>query len=142
VTGVVVDASVVLAWGFPDEESTYADAVLDLLEDQPLVVPELWAVEVSNALLVGLRRGRMRPAQAQRFLDLITALPVVVDHQEIAGVLYRLLPLGSEHGLSAYDAAYLDLAIRKGLPLATLDLALRQAATNVGLPVLGGSRGE
>ena len=134
-TGVVVDASVALAWGFPDEGNAYADGVLDGLEGQALVVPELWVLEIVNALLVGERRKRIRQAQVRRFLTLLDGLNVVENHQAVGNALHGLLPLGREHGLSAYNAAYLDLAIREGLPLATLDESLRKAAKTAGVAI-------
>ena len=134
-SGVVVDASVALAWGFPDEGNTYADAVLEGLEKQAIAVPALWAVEIANALLVGERNGRLHHAQIRRFITLLEALPVVQDSRSIENTINSLLPLAREYQLSAYDTAYLDLAIREGLPLATLDKRLRGAAREAGVSI-------
>lgn len=134
-TGVVVDASVALAWGFPDEGNAYADGVLDSLEGYALVVPGLWVLEIVNALLVGERRKRIRQAQVRRFLTLLDGLNIVENHPGVENALHSLLPLGREHGLSAYDTTYLDLAIREGLPLATLDESLRKAAKTAGIAI-------
>jgi predicted nucleic acid-binding protein len=136
-TGIVVDASVALAWGFPDEGSAYADEVLEGLKEQAIVVPALWAVEIANALLVGERRKRLQQVQIRRFVTLLEGLPVVQDIQSVGSTVNGLLPLAREHKLSAYDTAYLDLAIRKGLPLATLDKSLKRAATKVGVSIWG-----
>jgi predicted nucleic acid-binding protein len=134
-SGVVVDASVALAWGFPDEGSVYADEVLEGLKEQAIVVPALWAVEIANALLVGERRKRLHQAQIRRFVTLLEGLPVVQDAQSVGTTVNSLLPLAREHKLSAYDTAYLDLAIREGLPLATLDKSLKRAATKSGISI-------
>lgn len=134
-SGVVVDASVALAWGFPDEGSVYADEVLEGLKEQAIVVPALWAVEIANALLVGERRKRLHQAQIRRFVTLLEGLPVVQDAQSVGTTVTSLLPLAREHKLSAYDTAYLDLAIREGLPLATLDKSLKRAATKSGISI-------
>jgi predicted nucleic acid-binding protein len=134
---LVVDASVVLAWCFPDENNDYADRILDLLEETPAVVPSLWFVEVANALLVGERRNRLNPAEATRFLSLLRSLMVEADTQTSARALTDTLALARAWNLSAYDATYLELAMREGLPLATLDDRLREAATGAGVEVLG-----
>jgi len=98
-----------------------------------VVVPALWPVEVANALLMGERRKRIRPTQIRRFVTLLEGLSVVADTQSVGNTVNGLLPLAREHKLSAYDAAYLDLAIREGLPLATLDKNLQRAARNAGV---------
>lgn len=134
-SGVVVDASVALAWGFPDEAGAYAETVLEGLEGRAVVVPALWAVEIANALLVGERRKRIHQAQIHRFLTLLEGLSVVQDTQSVGVAVNSLLPLAREHKLSAYDAAYLDLAMREGLPLATLDNALRRAGRKAGVSI-------
>ncbi|MBI2822224.1 MAG: type II toxin-antitoxin system VapC family toxin [Acidobacteria bacterium] len=135
-SGVVVDASVALAWGFPDEGNAYADAVLEGLEGEATVVPALWAVEIANALLPGERRQRLHHAQILRFVTLLEGLPVVQDSQSVQSTINSLLPLAREHKLSTHDTAYLDLAIREGLPLATADKRLRRAAQKSGVVIL------
>jgi predicted nucleic acid-binding protein len=134
-TGVVVDASVALAWCFPDEGGAYADSVLEGLEERVVVTPALWAVEIANGLLVGESRRRLRQAQIRRFVTLLEGLSVVQHGQGVGSMLNSLLPLAREHKLSAYDAAYLDLAIREGLPLATLDKGLKRAAVKAGVSI-------
>lgn len=131
--GIVIDASVALAWCFPDEANSYADSVLLALENEPVIVPAIWAVEVTNALLVGERRKRIRQPEVRRFIDLVKNLRVIEDGQAYANTLSNILPLGREHNLSAYDAAYLDVAVRRELPLATLDSALQRACTAAGI---------
>jgi len=123
----VVDASVSLAWGLEDESNEYTDAVLDALENGKALVPCIWLLEVSNALLVAERRGRVTQAMVAGFLEYLRSLPIVV------GIFGEVLLLAREQGLSVYDAAYLDLALRRGLPLATQDQVLREAARRMGV---------
>ena len=133
--GIVIDASVALAWCFPDEASDYADSVLLALENQTVIVPAIWAAEITNALLVGERRKRIRQPEVRRFVDLVRGLTVVEDGQPFADTVSNVLPLAREHDLSAYDAAYLDVAIRHEIPLATLDGPLQRACTEAGIEI-------
>jgi predicted nucleic acid-binding protein len=129
----VLDASVALAWFFEDEADAYAEAVEEALARVTPVVPALWVLEVTNALLVGERRKRTTEAKTTQFAGLLRALPIAVDEQAGAHAFGDLLPLARTHGLSAYDAVYLELALRRGLPLATLDRTLLAAAKTVGV---------
>lgn len=131
---VVIDTSVTMAWCFEDEANPTADAVLDRLRDDDAVVPSLWQLEVVNVLLVAERRGRISEAQAARFLRLLEQLPIRVDADEIDVI--DVLGVGRRHGLSAYDACYLSLAERLGLPLATLDADLAEAGRTAGVTML------
>jgi predicted nucleic acid-binding protein len=135
VDGIVIDASVALAWCFPDEASDYADGVLVALEDRTAMVPAIWPVEIANALLVGERRKRIRQPEVRRFVELLKGLSVLEDAQPFADSLSNILPLAREHDLSAYDAAYLDVAVRRAAPLATLDAALRKAGRAAGIKI-------
>ncbi len=127
----VLDASTTLAWCFDDEADRFADACLAALAETEAVVPALWTLEVTNVLLVAERRGRISPADSDRFWALLRGLPVSVDAEDAS--VETLLALGRELGLSAYDATYLDVAARLGLPLATRDTRLREAAVRRGL---------
>jgi predicted nucleic acid-binding protein len=133
---VVLDASVAVGWAFEDESGAYADAVLEALSGDGAVVPGLWGYEVANALAVGERRERILPADSERFLALLKALPIEVEETQSGGLI-GLVQLAREQGLSAYDAAYLVVAIRRGLPLATQDHALKDAAYRSGVAVFG-----
>jgi predicted nucleic acid-binding protein len=133
--GIVIDASVSLAWCFPDEASDYADEVLVALEDETVLVPSIWPVEIANALLVGERRKRIRQPEIRRFVGLLKGLTIVEDSQPFHETVSNILPLARERSLSAYDAAYLDVAGRHGAPLATLDAALREACRTSGVLV-------
>jgi predicted nucleic acid-binding protein len=131
-TGVVVDASVALAWCFPDEGSDYADKVLVALDGGSILVPAVWPLEVANAILVGERSKRLHQREIQRFSTLLENLSVDQDAQSVEENLTNVLPLAREYSLSAYDAAYLELALRHTAPLATLDQKLRKAAQRAG----------
>jgi predicted nucleic acid-binding protein len=135
VSGIVIDASVALAWCFPDEASDYADGVLLALEGRTALVPPIWSVEISNALLVGERRKRIRHPEARRFVELLKGLSILEDAQPFADRVTNILPLARGYDLSAYDAAYLDVAVRQGVPLATLDAALQKAGRAAGINI-------
>lgn len=137
-TGVVVDASTVLAWCFPDETSDYADGVLVSLEGRTVLVPAVWALEIANAILTGERRKRLNQPEIRRFTTLLESLSLVQDVQPVGEHVNHVLPLARAHGLSAYDAAYLELAIRHRAPLATLDGKLQKAAKKAGVTIFGG----
>jgi len=134
VSDFVVDNSVVMSWAFEDEASEYADRVLDSLAEASAKVPSVWPMEVANVLVVAERRGRQTEADSYRFLTLLKALPIQVVSVP-THAMPQLLSLAREHQLSAYDAAYLSLAIDSGLSIATLDSRLRAAATRAGVPL-------
>lgn len=129
----VLDASVTLAWAFEDEGGEFAREVLARLETEEACTTALWPLEVSNGLLVAERRDRIDPGESARFTRLLLALPVVVDPVDRRRVFEQTRSLARRHHLSAYDAHYLELAIRYGIPLATLDEGLRQAAKKEGV---------
>jgi predicted nucleic acid-binding protein len=129
----VLDGSVTLVWGFTDENDDYATAILDKLPDLQAYVPNLWPLEVANALLVGERRKRTTPADAAHFLSILGTFPITVDHETVARAWVETMHLARAHNLSAYDASYLELAMRLGLPLASLDDKLKSAAKAVGV---------
>jgi len=132
----VLDASVALAWCFEDEATAETEAVLEQLAEDSAVAPSLWELEVINVLLLAERRGRITESQTARFVALLTQLPILIDS---AGAdMASVLAAGRHHGLTAYDAVYLVLAEREGIPLATIDGKLRVAAQAAGVPVLGG----
>lgn len=133
----VLDASVTLAWCFPEERSRFTEAVLDLLADGgEAIAPAIWPFEVANALLAGERRKRVTVAQLTSMLQGIADLPIAVDPVQIDHAFQAVLLLARQMQLTEYDAAYLELALRLGLPLATLDLRLQQAARSAGISVL------
>jgi predicted nucleic acid-binding protein len=140
VTGCVIDASSVLAWCFEDEGGAAADALIDKVAAEGAAVPGMWSLEVANGLVAGERRGRIRPAESAAFVAMIEELPIVADQATGSRALHETMSLAREHRLTAYDAAYLELAMRLGAPLATGDRALAAAAAQAGVVLLGGAQ--
>ncbi|HTW69278.1 MAG TPA: type II toxin-antitoxin system VapC family toxin [Acetobacteraceae bacterium] len=135
--GLVVDCSIAVAWCFEDEVTPALDALLDRVQAEGAVVPSLWTIEVANVLTGAVRRQRIsREAMHERLL-LFDMLPIETDTQGM-GRVWRssVLTLVETEALTAYDAVYLELAIRRGLVLATSDQALRRAATRRGITLL------
>ena len=133
----VVDSSIALTWCFEDEATQAADALLIRLTNDGAHAPSLWPLEVLNALVMAQRRGRLTAAARQERIALLHALPIILDTEtcEQAWTITNLL--AERHSLTLYDAAYLELAQRLNLPLATLDTDLRTAAKALGVPLLG-----
>lgn len=128
----MLDASVALARAFEDEADGYADAALDALAEHGAVVPSLWGREVVNALVAGERRGRITPADSARFLSLLGDLPIETEDLRLDELTELALP-ARERRLSAYDASYLSVAMRRGLSIVTQDARLRDAASGSGV---------
>ena len=133
---IVLDASVALAWCFEDETSAAADVVADRLMSEPAIVPAIWPLEVANAVVAAERRGRLTERDAAEILELLTVLPIEIEATSTRQALGAIAAVAREHGLSAYDAAYLELAARLQAPLATLDMRLRAAARSAGIELL------
>lgn len=128
-SSLVIDASVTLSWCFPGEANSFSQGVLNALEaGVEAVVPCLWPLEVTNILIAAERRGRITTELAEEFLSDLRELSVTVDPADIMLTFENIRQLAREHNLTAYDAAYLELAIRKGIPLVTLDADLKKAA--------------
>ena len=132
----VVDNSVVMTWCFQDEEHPYAEGVLDHLAASSALVPALWPLEVVNVLLVAERNGRLSEADSLRFITLLNQLPISVDRSWTERSMKDVLTIGRTHNLSSYDAAYLELAMRRGMPIATLDQNILAATRSIDLPIL------
>lgn len=132
-SGLVIDNSISLAWYFADEAGDFTDALLERLISEPTWVPSLWALEFVNALQVAQRRGRVNSAQRLQILEKASQLPFMIDREKVT--LGELDQLAQRYQLTAYDAAYLELAIRRSVPLATRDRALIRAARAAGHPV-------
>ena len=135
----VLDASIALSWAFEDERTKGALAVLDRLRRSEAVTSAIWPLEVANALLSAERAGRIEPEAANRFSALILELPIVIDPVERRRPLDVVRHLARTHALSAHDGSYLEIALRLGIPLATLDTRLGDEARAAGVGVLGGS---
>lgn len=132
----VLDASMTLSWAFEGESTPFTVAVLKSLETVHAVAPALWAFEVASVLSTAERRGRMDAAAQAAFLER-RRLPIAIEHRPATWLAQQILPLARTYHVSAYDAAYLELAIREGLPLATLDDDLRRAACAAGVALVG-----
>ena len=136
VTDWVVDTSIALAWGMPDEDSPVADEFWQEVHAGALLhVPSLWWYECANALVVARRRDRLTEGQARKLGTLLSAMPLETAARPAGDDLARLQKIAGKHGLSAYDAAYLDLASRLVAGLATLDERLANAARAEGIDV-------
>lgn len=122
-----------MAWFFADEANDYTASILDALATHTCLVPSLWSLEVANVMLMGQRRGRCNEADCSRFISLLAALQIATDYRTPDLALHDSYRLAQQYRLTSYDVAYLELAIREGLPLATQDKALRQAAQQTGV---------
>lgn len=129
----VLDSSVALAWLLQDEANERTDALADRLEQENAHIPSIWSLEVGNALMTALRRKRISNGDFERCISALSALPIEVD---TAAGLAGVLLIAQRFGLTSYDAAYLELAQRRGFPLATLDEKLRQACKALKVSVL------
>lgn len=132
----VLDCTATLPWVFADEVSPAADVLLDLLvSGERAWVPALWHLELGNVLLGAHRRQRIDQAGMESFLSQLAVYDIAVDDQTMERAWQKTLDRAMQHGLSSYDAAYLELALRRGLPLATLDRTLANAARACGVAV-------
>jgi len=133
----VLDASVAVAWCFDDETTPFTEGILDLLSaGAEAVTPAIWPLEVANALLVAERRKRISVAQVTALLRRIAQLPISVEGADLDRAFDQVLSVARQQQLSEYDAAYVELALRATIPLATLDGQIRQAARGVGIALV------
>ena len=139
--GFVVDCSIAVAWCFEDEVTPALDALLDQVQAEGAIVPPLWTIEVANVLTGAVRRQRISREHMHERLLLLDMLPIETDSQG-TGPVWRssVLALVETELLTAYDAVYLELAIRRGLVLATSDEALRRASSRRGIVVAPSDR--
>jgi predicted nucleic acid-binding protein len=136
VTDLVLDASVALSWCFKNEATTIGDRVLERLADAAASVPAIWHLEIANVLALSERRGRITLARSTEFIALLETLVIVIDEETPSRALGHVLDLARAERLTAYDAAYLELAMRLGVPLASKDGDLCDAAERLGVSVL------
>lgn len=129
----VLDCSVAISWCLVDENDDYANAILAMMPDSEAFVPGIWSLEIANTLVVAERRNRMTKEQSEQAIALLQSLLIQVDLFTDAKALDATLKLARQEGLAAYDAAYLELALRLQLRLATLDTRLAEAATRCGV---------
>jgi predicted nucleic acid-binding protein len=134
---LVLDSSAALAWVYSEETTAAIREVLERVLAEGAWVPTLWRLEVANILEMGVRRGRTDEAFRDATLADLALLPIQTDGETDRQAWSATLQLAARHRLTLYDAAYLEAAIRRGLPLATLDAELRRAAKAEGLALLG-----
>ena len=133
----VLDASIAFAWVYPGQATPESETLLKLVMSGTVaVVPPLWYLEVSKGLLVGQRRKLISPAQRREALDGLSTLALVADEADPRSAFGRTTTLAEQHALSVYDAAYLEVALRRGLPLGSLDQALLAVARQCGVAVV------
>jgi predicted nucleic acid-binding protein len=135
----VLDNSVICGWFLENHSTSYADSIIELLRDDRAVVPALWEVQVANVLRTACLRKRMTAEAAQRVIAQIASLPIDVDRHPVPA--RELLALSLRFGLSSYDAAFLELALRLQLPIATSDKTLRAVAMAAGVGLAEGVPG-
>ena len=136
-SSLVLDASVALCWLFDDQATAYTESVLDrLVGGDTVVAPALWPFEIANVVTLAERRRIVNPAQAAAFFQTLGQLSIAVDRAEIERIFNAVSETARRYRLSAYDAAYLELALREAIPLATVDAALRNAARAAGVAMV------
>jgi predicted nucleic acid-binding protein len=133
----VVDCSIAMAWLFNDEATAKTEALLNRLTTETALVPAWWFIEITNVLATAESKGRITPTQSDAFIADLGKLGIERDDEAPNRAFTYLLPLCRRHRLTSYDAIYLDLAVRRNLPLATLDEDLRKTAKKLGVPLLG-----
>jgi predicted nucleic acid-binding protein len=135
-TDFVLDTSVTMAWCFPDDETPETRDLFARMRTSAAIVPAIWPLEVANVLLISERRQRLTQAQMTQFTELLQALAITIEAGATMETLGSVMALGRRYNLPSYDASYLELAMRHGLPLATRDARLRAAAMRAGVPLL------
>ena len=133
----MLDASVALSWCFKNEATAAGDRVLERLASEAASVPGIWHLEIANVLALSERRRRITPARSSEFIALLETMAIIVDEETPSRALGRVLDLARAERLTAYDAVYLELAMRLGIPLASKDVDLCNAAERLGVSVLG-----
>ena len=135
-THCVLDSSVALAWLLPGEATPATEALLTSVGDGGALAPGLWPLETANVLWMSERRGRITLAEKTQALAILAELPIQIDERTAARAFGAISALASGKDLTVYDACYLELALRSGLPLASLDKRLRQAALDAGVALI------
>jgi predicted nucleic acid-binding protein len=133
---LVVDASVTLAWIHAEERTSAINAIAERVAAEGCIVPSIWSSEIANAVVMAMRRKRMTQAGLDEALATLRRMPIKIEQTGRELAWRYALPMAIRHKLTVYDATYLELAVRKQLPLATLDDELIAAARAEGIPVL------
>lgn len=131
----VLDCSVAMAWCFEDEADSYSEKILNAMSESESIVSSLWFLEVANVLLMAERHKRITEADSLRFIELLRSLPITEDEELTLQTVGAIISVGREYNLTSYDAAYLELAMRQGLSLATRDKKLLAACRKCGIQV-------
>ncbi|HSX20498.1 MAG TPA: type II toxin-antitoxin system VapC family toxin [Gammaproteobacteria bacterium] len=132
----VLDCSVAAAWCFEDEFTSHAQDIFNLLNTMKAVVPNIWPLEISNVLCMAERHGRISADKCNSFLDIISSLAIELDMGHTSIFNNKIINLTRHHMITAYDAAYLELALRYNVPLASFDKKLCAVAKKEGIKVL------
>lgn len=132
----IIDCSMTMAWFFFDEATPATQRIQDRLATEAALVPSLWLLEVTNVLAMAEKRNRTTSSDSTQFLEQLQKCDIQTDDSWQRRTFDHILPLCRKHSLTTYDAAYLDLAFRSQLPLASLDIDLKKAAKTLGIPLL------
>ena len=132
----VLDCSITMTWLFEDECTPHTEKILEKLETESAVVPSIWPLEVANVLLFAKKKKRITQMHASEFIDALAALPIHIDESTTARAMYSVFFLASQENLTIYDAAYLELAIRERIPIATQDDDLLNAAKKLKVQII------
>ena len=134
---LVLDASLTLAWTFPDETTPEVQRVFEQINIAGCVVPQIWRLEIANGLSIAVRRGRISAVFRAQALKVLEMTPITIDQETCTHAWAATIQLADRFQLTLYDASYLELAHRLALPLATLDREIRASAATLGVPLLG-----
>ena len=135
-TTFVLDCSIAISWCFEDETTPDTDKILDMICEEGAFVPNLWHLEITNVLIQAEKRGRITPTAISQRLNELSLLPIKVDLETHQKAFTNIARLAQEQNLTSYDAAYLELALRRNLGIATKDKAMKKAAINLKIPLV------
>ena len=138
-TDFVLDASITLSWFFSDEMTTATNELLERLDNETAYVPSIWALEIGNILVGAERKKRITYAGISQFLEQLSKLNIHIEHDTTFRGFHEVLSLAHSEGLTTYDASYLEIALRRGLPLASKDQQLCNVAKRLGVNVINPS---
>ncbi|MGD0466340.1 MAG: type II toxin-antitoxin system VapC family toxin [Gammaproteobacteria bacterium] len=133
--GIILDASITLSWCFHDEQTPLTSKILEQLQTKTAFVPNIWPLEIGNILILATRHKRIHYADAIQFIELLNKLNIEVDNETTYKAFQEILALAHSEKLTTYDAAYIELAMRKGAPLASKDRELCKVAERLGIQI-------
>jgi predicted nucleic acid-binding protein len=132
----VLDASMALAWCFREEATDASEKLLRRMDAESAIVPAWWFIEIVNVLAIAERKGRLKSSEARSFIEILGLFTLEVDNEAPGLAFTHLYPLCRQYSLTSYDAVYLELSLRRQLPLATLDAHLAKTAKKLGVPII------